>query len=266
VVGRDGRKILLLTATPFNNHIGDIHAQVGHFAKAQTWEGLRKALLDPPQGAEQGRGREVGLDEALAQAIIARVELDHGLGDPYWQSPDQRAHFEALLALCSREAGGLGAHFESSRALDLNEESVTRQGEKGIDATARATTDTGPVYQWGGADFSSELDTLFRVVADALGEQEQRYLGGGRDRGQRAVEDRLLPVRLRGPALASPDHRRAFAHGGGKGGGEADVPGSGRASPSPPSDEPGPSLGQDSLDRAFLDALYQVFRPAQRGR
>ena len=257
---RDGRKILLLTATPFNNHIGDIHAQVGHFAKAQTWEGLRKALLARRKGRSKA-GEDV-LDEALAQAIIARVELDHGLGDPYWQSSEQRAHFEALLRLCSREAGGLSAHFESSRALELNEESVTKQGERGIDATARATTDTGPVYQWGGADFSSELDTLFRVVADALGEQNHGTSEAAEvEASARSKIDFFLSAfvvqRSRHQIIVELSRTEA---------GKAEVkrmfrdPGEPRR-PRRLVNTPAAS-GQDSLDRAFLDELYKVFRPA----
>jgi hypothetical protein len=257
---RDGRKILLLTATPFNNHIGDIHAQVGHFAKAQTWEGLRKAVLTRRKGRSKA-SNEV-MDEALTQAIIARVEHDHELGDPYWQSPEQRTHFEALLGLCSREAGGLGAHFESSRALDLNEESVTKQGEKGIDATARATTDTGPVYQWGGANFSSELDALFRVVADALGEQDHGTSEAAEiEASARSKIDFFLSafvvqrsrhqiiVELSRTDAGKAEVKRMFR--------DPDAPRRPRRLMNAQTE-----LGQESLDRAFLDELYKVFRPA----
>lgn len=259
---RDGRKILLLTATPFNNHIGDIHAQVGHFAKAQTWEGLRKALTTRRKGRSKAAAAQVGLDDALAQAIIGRVELDHGLGDPYWRSPDQRAHLEALLALCSRDTSELGAHFESSRALDLNEESVTRQGEKGIDATARATTDTGPVYQWGGADFSSELDTLFRVVADALEEENSATSEAAEiEASARSKIDFFLSAfvvqRSRHQIIADLSRTEA---------GRVEVKRMFRDPGEPRRPRrlmnPDAASEQNSLDRAFLDALYQVFRPA----
>lgn len=265
-----GRKILLLTATPFNNHIGDIHAQVGHFSKAQTWDGLRKALANRRKAKARGKVPQEavsGLDPDLEQAIIKRVETVPELGDPYWNGPEPRAHVEALLRLCALECGDLGAHFESSRALDLNAESLTKQGEKGIDATARVTSDTGPVYNWGAAAFSSELNSLFRVVAEALENQEvatnpseaAEVEASARaridfflsafvvQRSRRQVIDELCrsEAGIRDAATMfrdprSPRRPRRLA--------------SMRAAPD-----------RDNLDRGFLDSLYEVFKPASEG-
>ena len=261
-----GRKILLLTATPFNNDIGDIHAQVGHFAKAQAWDGLRKAL----GGKRKGKGRSkasqgrASVDLDLEQAINKRVEATPPLGDPYWESTEQRAHFETLVRLCAHASGDLKAHFESSRALDLNAESLTKQGEKGIDATARAASDTGPVYNWGVAEFSSELNTLFRVVADAL--ERQGHMHDATETAEveasaRAKIDFFLSAfvvqrsrrqvidELRRSATLMRDAKMMF-----RDPFEARRPRRLAISQS--------ITERDIRDRAFLDSLYEVFKPA----
>lgn len=265
-----GRKILLLTATPFNNSIGDIHAQVGHFAKAQTWDGLRKALSSKRKGSGKGRskaakGESATVDPTIEQAIGARVEAAPDLGAPYWESAEQRAHFEALLRLCAHGSGELTAHFESSRALDLNAESLTKQGEKGIDATARVASDAGPVYNWGVADFSSELNTLFRVVADALEQHQDAHDASNQateiEASARAKIDfflsafvvqrsrRQVIVDLQRSAAGIRDATTMFR--------DPLTPRRPRrlASTSPASE-------RDIRDRAFLDSLFEVFKPA----
>ena len=263
-----GRRILLLTATPFNNHIGDIHAQVGHFSKAQTWDGLRKALANRRKSKARGKlPPQEGvsdLDVDLEQAIIKRVETAPELGDPYWNGPEQRAHVEALLRLCALECGDLGAHFESSRALDLNAESLTKQGEKGIDATARVTSDTGPVYNWGAAPFSSQLNTLFRVVADALEDQEAATKPSEAaevDASARSRIDFFLSafVVQRSRRQVIDELCRSEA-------GIRDAATMFRDPRSPRRPRRLASMGaatdRDNLDRGFLDSLYEVFKPA----
>lgn len=262
-----GRKILLLTATPFNNHIGDIHAQVGHFAKAQTWDGLRKALSSKRKVKGRGKAAQEavsGLDADLEQAIIKRVETAPELGDPYWNGAEQRAHVEALLRLCALECGELGAHFESSRALDLNAESLTKQGEKGIDATARATPDTGPVYNWGAAEFSSELNTLFRVVADALEDQDAATNSSEAaevEASARAKIDFFLSAfvvqRSRRQVIEELCRSEAGVR-------DAETMFRDPRSPRRPRRLASMSAAsdRDNLDRAFLDSLYEVFKPA----
>lgn len=260
-----GRKILLLTATPFNNNIGDIHAQVGHFAKAQTWDGLRKALANRRKGKGRGKSSPEGVDEALEQAIGKRVEATPQLGDPYWESDEQRAHVVTLLRLCAHECDGLPAHFESSRALDLNAENLTRQGEKGIDATARAASDTGPVYNWGVASFSKELNTLFRVVVDALEQQDDVHdpsEAAQVEASARAEIDFFLSafVVQRSRRQIIDEIRRTAND-------DASAMFRDPFTPRRPRRLASDSARErDNRDRAFLDSLYEVFKPASESQ
>jgi hypothetical protein len=128
------RSALFLTATPFNNEVGDLFTQIGHFARSQDWS--------PAVGAEGDRTSQYRLD-------LDGYRLEHALRD--WRAPlppvairrrepDARPqpHYKALGALLRQAAG----HLEGTRRLD----EPARTTEKRA-AGAGRVQDGGPFYQ-----------------------------------------------------------------------------------------------------------------------
>jgi len=134
------RKVLCLSATPFNNRLEDFVAQVGHFARYQGW-------CLPAQK---------GLFSNLQTAITD------------WNTPDipekkRKAAFETLVAAIVR-------HLRSGRRLDDDE--VKAEARERNERARRRPEDEGPLYDW--AFPYDDLRRSFAQVAEWL----QGYLQG----------------------------------------------------------------------------------------
>ncbi|MCA9685793.1 MAG: hypothetical protein KC457_26695, partial [Myxococcales bacterium] len=148
--GTNGRKILLLSATPFNNRIQDVSTQLGHFAKAQEWS-------DRPGD--------------LAEVIRRRVDEAPTTAD-YWlresatkTKPSARVDFERLLGVIAPK------HIPGSRALDLDDIKTVARGVDGSDhAKAR---DGGPLYRWAGSH--EGLGRIFASIGKTLAEEREGH-------------------------------------------------------------------------------------------
>jgi hypothetical protein len=156
-----GRKILLLTATPFNNRIEDVRTQLGHFAKAMDW----------PAAISSGE---------IQGPYLRRVYQRRTANDPYWQDGETNdsaagrgkkskatvnrssSDFQALLHFSEK-------HFESTRALDDDDAKEDAKAAKGKSTARPAPSDGGPRYVW--ASQHRELGAVFATISRALAER-----------------------------------------------------------------------------------------------
>lgn len=163
-----GRKILLLSATPFNNRIQDVSTQLGHFAKAQEWS-------DRPGDLTEVIRRRV--DEAPAEAHYWRSETATK------RKPSARTDFERLLGVVAPK------HIPGNRALDLDDVKTVARGMTGSDhAKAR---DGGPLYRWAGTH--EGLGRIFAAIGKTLAEErEGRFTSPGAQLDMRARIDSML--------------------------------------------------------------------------
>jgi hypothetical protein len=141
-----GRRILLLTATPFNNRIDDVRTQLGHFAKAMDWS--ETALPEPVREAWQRRVADGG----------AAVD------DPYWQesadsvAPSSTRDFQVLV-------GAAAEHFTSSRALD-DDDAKELSRVAAASGKRQPPSDRGPRYVW--AQQHRQLGAIFSAISSVL--------------------------------------------------------------------------------------------------
>jgi hypothetical protein len=156
-----GRKILLLTATPFNNRIEDVRTQLGHFAKAMDW----------PAAISTGE---------MYGPYMRRVYQRRAATDPYWQAGEpsesqpgrdknakptenrSSTDFQTLLSFAEK-------HFESTRALDDDDAKEDAKAAKGKSPTRPAPSDGGPRYVWAGQH--RELGAVFATISRALADR-----------------------------------------------------------------------------------------------
>ena len=136
------RKVLCLSATPFNNRLEDFITQIAHFARYQAWSlpvpgqldmfgGLRMAITD---------WNKPGLSDAK-----------------------RRAAFDVLAKSVVR-------HLRSGRRLDDDE--IKAEARERNEKTRRRPEDEGPLYDW--AFTYDDLRRSFAQVAEWL----QGYLQG----------------------------------------------------------------------------------------
>lgn len=160
-----GRKILLLTATPFNNRIEDVRTQLGHFAKAMDW----------PAAISTGE---------IQGPYLRRVYQRRFANDPYWQAGEpsesqtgrgkkskatgnrSSSDFQALLTFAEK-------HFESTRALDDDDAKEDAKAAKGKSPARPAPSDGGPRYVWAGQhrEFGAVFATISRALADRANDE-----------------------------------------------------------------------------------------------
>ncbi|MFV8750339.1 helicase-related protein [Nannocystaceae bacterium ST9] len=146
-----GRKIVLLSATPFNNRIQDVSTQLGHFAKAQEWTNPAPDLLD----TLGRRVRAVPSDPTYWTGALATKK-----------HPTARGDFDRILeAVAVKHIGG-------GRALDPDDvKALQRQIKDDESAKAR---DGGPTYRWTG--LHAGLGRIFYAIGQQL-EQEREGHG-----------------------------------------------------------------------------------------
>jgi hypothetical protein len=150
------RKLLCLSATPFNNRLEDLTTQIGHFGRRQNWElALDKRLESYTRGqnllsaVEESRLTEHPLTEALS--VWQRAGADGETDD----APLREA-FETLLAFSHQ-------HFESGRQLDVDDKKAEEKKQRtGEDYGRSRVSDRGPDYEW-----SDDYDELEHVFAHA---------------------------------------------------------------------------------------------------
>ena len=105
---RHARRVLCLTATPFNNAFEDIVTQIGHFGRSQTW------LVSRAEAA--GQLTLEGFSSPLLDALGTWASTAGGTPD------DQAQRLAALSSVLETVAvpreGRTTAHLRSGRALD----------------------------------------------------------------------------------------------------------------------------------------------------
>ncbi len=149
-----GRKIVLLSATPFNNRIQDVSTQLGHFAKAQEWTNPAPDLLD----ALARRVREVPSESSYWTGALSTPK-----------HPTARGDFGRMLeAVAVKHIGG-------GRALDPDD--VKSQGRAMVGAEETKARDGGPTYKWTG--IHAGLGRIFAAISQLL-EHEQHGLVASR--------------------------------------------------------------------------------------
>jgi hypothetical protein len=136
------RKVLCLSATPFNNRLEDFITQVAHFARYQAW-----CLPEPTQGE---------LFSGLRAALAAWCDLE---------LPDskRRDTFESLVR-------GVARHLASGRRLDDDE--IKAEARERREKSRRRPEDEGPLYDW-----ARPYDDLRRSFAQ-VSEWLQDYIQG----------------------------------------------------------------------------------------
>jgi hypothetical protein len=159
VPAQPGRKVLMLTATPFNNRMEDVRTQLGHFAKAMRW---------------------VPADKPVQDAFKRRVAEPKPITDAYWDGAGESSasgDFLRLLGACDR-------HFQSSRAIDADDSKEEKSERKNPNAPTKAAEDGGPTYFWAG--YHSDLGKVFEGIVAMLRDKES----GEAAMAQAALEER----------------------------------------------------------------------------
>ena len=124
------RRMLCLSATPFNNDVSDLVTQMGHFDQYQDWTQAYNGADEVP----------AALAEALqfwgnASAAVRKSTL--------------MPHFHTLLRHAAR-------HLESSRSLSIREDKIA----PGDDKRRAVTSDRGPRYEWQADNYVHVLRTV----------------------------------------------------------------------------------------------------------
>jgi hypothetical protein len=147
------RKILLLSATPFNNRIQDVSTALGHFAKAQHWQ-------DRPGD--------------LADALLRRVDQAPAEAG-YWrrskaskERSSAQTDFALLLAAVAQK------HIPGGRALDVDDTKAQRRAVEGAEPTR--VRDGGPLYHWTG--LHAGLGRIFAAIGETLAQERDGHPAG----------------------------------------------------------------------------------------
>lgn len=136
------RKLLCLSATPFNNRLKDLTTQIGHFGRHQNWElALERRFENYTRGQQMlSRGEEAHIEEnPLITALTTWKHASHGHDVDAGQL---RSTFETLLKF-SHE------HFNSGRKLDVDDKRAEERKRRHGEEFARGrVSDRGPDYEW----------------------------------------------------------------------------------------------------------------------
>lgn len=137
--GAPMRRVLCLSATPFNNRVDDIVTQIGHFDQYQDW---KKPYESNPQGqlfAETDELFDALRTWKLAQHPEMGEELDRPMKDI--DNPPRQA-FDVITRHVYH-------HLESGRSLRVSEDLRQKREQEREDVRSRYT-DGGPEYEWAG--------------------------------------------------------------------------------------------------------------------
>lgn len=132
--GSRKRKVLCLSATPFNNRLEDITTQVGHFGRIQSWD-----------SALQSQFRESAIQARIEETLLPiEVALESWPNAPI---PTRRECFEVLIKHAI-------PHFQSGRQLEAGDDRV-QQTEARDKVYIQNSSDGGPTYSWHSEDAQS---------------------------------------------------------------------------------------------------------------
>jgi hypothetical protein len=173
---RAGRKILLLTATPFNNRIDDVRTQLGHFAKAMDWSETK--MLPPDMEAYERRVAKGGATvdssywqppTAVSSVVVGKQKASKKSPPPPTPPPTSRDDFTRLVLAAAQ-------HFDSSRALD-EDDTKDHARISGAKTTKRQPpSDRGPRYAW--AQQHQHLGAIFAAITRTVAAKNAGDDGG----------------------------------------------------------------------------------------
>lgn len=123
------RRVLCLSATPFNNRLDDLTTQIGHFSHAQDW---RVAVKRTSTQGELVPDALPVFERALVAWRAARPDALHDLDT-------LRPTFEALLRRVDR-------HLRSGRSLSVDADKMISRALD--EQEVRRVSDGGPEYVW----------------------------------------------------------------------------------------------------------------------
>lgn len=159
---RAGRKILLLTATPFNNRIDDVRTQLGHFAKAMDWSETK--MLPPDMEAYERRVARGGVTvdssywqppSAVSSSVVGKRKASKKSPPPPTPPPTSREDFTRLVLAAA-------PHFDSSRALDEDDTKDLARVSGARTTKRQPPSDRGPRYAW--AQQHQHLGAIFAAI------------------------------------------------------------------------------------------------------
>lgn len=148
------RRVLCLSATPFNNEIEDIITQIGHFAQHQDWE---RPYGTVGQTELSGEGFQRPLDQAIET----------------WQtSADLGERSEALRTIVKYAR----RHLHRTRTLSVPADEIEEKQKQGETEQLRSRyDDMGPEYIWGGegSNYRDAFATALRWLHDEERSEEE---------------------------------------------------------------------------------------------
>lgn len=166
------RRVLCLSATPFNNRIDDIITQIGHFAQYQDWE--------KPYGT-------VGQTEFAGEEF--QRPLDVGITN-WCVSDDAKERSEGFRTIL----GYARRHLHRTRALTVPPDKEKEKTREGIEELRSRYNDLGPEYIWDGRGhdyvdaFSKALNWLDEHEKAKSGDADVEALERKRYQAQQELE------------------------------------------------------------------------------
>ena len=159
------RRMVCLSATPFNNDISDLTTQMGHFDQYQNWSEAYVTAQHMPEALEKA------LQTWSVDTSAAYTEDE--LAD------ELRPSFFTLLKHVAR-------HLHSGRQLSIPEDKIDKESRK-------ETSDYGPRYEWlDGHNYVSVLKEVQRWARererDVKGDSPEKE---GQEVNQREVQERM---------------------------------------------------------------------------
>ena len=136
------RRVLCLSATPFNNRIDDIITQIGHFAQHQDWEKPYGTVGQTEFGGEEFQRP---LDVAITNWCASN--------DPMERSEA----FRTILGYARR-------HLHRTRALTIPPDKAKEKSREGIEELRSRYNDLGPEYIWGKRGHHDYVDTFSKAL------------------------------------------------------------------------------------------------------
>jgi hypothetical protein len=144
------RRVLCLSATPFNNEIEDIITQIGHFAQHQDWE---RPYGTVGQTEMSGEGFQRPLDQA-----IETWQTSTDLGE-------RAEAFRTIVQYARR-------HLHRTRKLSVPADQIEEKRRQGETEKLRSRyDDLGPEYIWGGE--GSDYRDAFATALEWLHDEER---------------------------------------------------------------------------------------------
>jgi hypothetical protein len=173
------RKVICLSATPFNNRFADLVTQLGHFACAQIWPGVDQ--LTPVRTGRRTTGQNLALP-GFESALFGH--LKRWSERPSHNTNDASA-FNALLTHISAtldedaaademgDPDDTASFLKSSRELDPLKSESRPPGKEG-----RPPKDGGPYFDWPNQRYQTLALSIPAVAERLQAIEKARQLGG----------------------------------------------------------------------------------------